>query len=462
MGKSRRFWVQCVSVSAILLILPGCSQYDQRTQEIDTVRLADQVREEFLHAWNGYTEHAWGHDGLKPVSGGAYDWYAEPFYMTALDAFDTMLLMGLEKEARTAKQLVLDSLDFDKDLAVQAFEINIRLLGGLLSAYQMDGDPRFLDLAEDLGTRLLPIFNSPTGMPYRFVNLRTGETSQPNSNPAEVGTLLLEFGTLSRLTGNPVYYEKAKDALIALFERRSDLNLMGSGINVETGEWTQTESQIGGFIDSYYEYLLKGWQLFGDQDCKRMWDTSIRALNRHVADTVESGFWYGCVDMHTGEMIERQFGSLHAFFPAVLALGGDLERAEMLQRSCLKMWNMAGIEPELINYHEMTIENATYYLRPEIMESAYYLYHYTGDPQYLEMGETFLNGLMEHCRTAYGYAMLSSVVTKEKQDKMESFFLAETLKYLYLLFAPAQTLDLDHVVFNTEAHPLRNTWDKTL
>mgnify|MGYP006278931431 CR=1 FL=1 len=447
-------------LSAVLILMAGCSQQEQKSGDVNKTQLAEQVRAEFLHAWIGYKEHAWGHDGLKPISGGYYDWYAEPFYMTALDAFDTMKLMGLDEEARRAKELVLDSLDFDKDISVQAFEINIRLLGGLLSAYQMEGDERFLELARDLGERLLPMFDSPTGMPYRFVNLRTGETSEANSNPAEIGTLLLEFGTLSKLTGDPVFYDKAKQALVALYERRSDLDLVGSGINVETGEWGQTESHVGGFIDSYYEYLLKGWKLFGDQKFKEMWETTIDALNRHVADTVDSGFWYGYVDMRTGEMTRPHFGSLHAFFPGVLALDGDLERAKMLQKSCMKMWNLEGIEPELINYREMSIENPTYYLRPEIMESAYYLYHYTGDQQYLRMGEAFLNGLMEHCKTEHGYAMLKSVVTKEKQDKMESFFLAETLKYLYLLFAPGETLNLDEVIFNTEAHPLRNTWDQ--
>jgi ER degradation enhancer, mannosidase alpha-like 2 len=74
------------------------------------------------------------------------------------------------------------------------------------------------------------------------------------------------------------------------------------------------------------------------------------------------------------------------------------------------------------------------------------------------MGRTFLDSLVRYCRTDDAYAALNDVRTKEKADEMESFFLAETLKYLYLLFAPSDTLDLNHVVFNTEAHPLRRTW----
>ena len=96
-----------------------------------------------------------------------------------------------------------------------------------------------------------------------------------------------------------------------------------------------------------------------------------------------------------------------------------------------------------------------YPLRPEIIESTYYLYHYTGDPKYLAMGRTYLDNIEKYCRTDIAFAELSDVRTKKKADMMESFFFAETLKYLYLLFAPPDTLDFKSIVFNTEAHPLK-------
>jgi mannosidase alpha-like ER degradation enhancer 2 len=120
------------------------------------------------------------------------------------------------------------------------------------------------------------------------------------------------------------------------------------------------------------------------------------------------------------------------------------------------MWTLHGIEPESLDYRDMRVVSAEYELRPEIVESAYSLFHYTKDPRYLEMGRTFLADLMKYCRTESGYTVLKSVVTKEQGDLQQSFFLAETLKYLYLLFAP-EALDFDAVVFNTEAHPLRRT-----
>lgn len=419
---------------------------------------SDSVKAEFLHAWNGYKKYAWGHDALKPLSKQPHDWYRQSMYMTPVDAYDVMRIMGLSNEAAETKKLIMDSLSFNKDIEVQSFEIIIRLLGGLLSAYQMDGEKRFLILAEDLGKRLLPIYNTPTGMPYRYVNLQTGKIRDSLNNPAEIGTALLEFGTLTKLTGDPIYYEKAKNALVQLYNRRSKIGLVGEGINVETGEWVEKTSHIGGGIDSYYEYLLKTWLLFGDKDCKAMWDESIKAINTYNADTSHGGLWYGQADMETGKRTGTNFGSLEAFFPALLCLSGDMERAAKLEESCFAMWNFCGIEPEQINYDSMTVTSKGYQLRPEIIESAYYLYQFTRDPKYLKMGETFFHGLMKYCKTDAGYAYLQDVTTKQQGDGMQSFFFAETMKYLYLLFAPKDTVPFEKIIFTTEAHPLRKTW----
>ncbi len=444
---------------SILLPLFVVTTVALRAGPQNTPTMADSVRNEFLHAWSAYKQYAWGHDALKPLSKTPHDWYGISLCMTPVDAFDTMVLMGLKEEAAEAKQLIFDSLRFDLDLEVQSFEITIRLLGGLLSAYQLDGDRRFLDLAEDLGKRLLPVFSSSTGMPYRYVNLQTGKIRDSINNPAEIGTALLEFGTLSKLTGKSVYYEKPKRALTALFSRRSPAGLMGTWLNVETGEWTNTTAHIGGAIDSYYEYLIKAWLLFGDRECLEMWQTHITAINLHLADTVNGGLWYGQSEMATGKRTGTRFGSLEAFFPAILCLAGDTARAAKLQESCFRMWTLHGIEPEEIDYATMEVKSAGYYLRPEIVESAYYLHCTTGDERYRSMGRTIFDDLRRHCRTEAGYAHLKSVITKEKADAMESFFFAETLKYLYLLFAPAGTLDFQNTVFMTEAHPIRRTWD---
>ncbi len=409
---------------------------------------------EFLFAWDNYRKYAWGHDELKPLTKTYYDWYRQSILMTPVDAYDTMVLMGLKREAQADEKLIDDSLSFAKDISVSNFEITIRMLGGLLSGYELNHDKRFLALATDLANRLLPVYNSPTGMPYRFVNLKTGKVSGRISNPAEIGTETLEMGTLSRLTGNPIYFQKAKKAVVTLFGHRSKIGLVGSAINVETGKWIDPESHISGGIDSYYEYLLKAWKLFGDKDFERMWKESAAAVNEYLAQRVDGELWYGHVNMDTGKLVRPYFGALDAYFPAELALGGELKRAEELQNSCYKMWLYYGIEPEQINYTNMAIVDSAYVLRPENIESNYYMWEFTHDPEYVCRAETYFNTFVYNCKVKNGFASLANVVTKRKIDETPSYMFAEVFKYLYLTFSPPTALPFDKVIFNTECHPL--------
>ncbi len=454
----RKFVIFALRLSLALVAAfatQGCNRF---REDARTRHLAARVKAEFLHAWHNYERYAWGHDALRPLSKTPHDWYGQSLLMTPVDALDTLILMKLDSEAAKTKAFIVKDLCFDRDIYVKNFEVTIRLLGGLLSSYQLTGDQRLLRLAEDLGNRLLPVFNSPTGLPYVYVNLRTGQARDPVSNPAETGTLLLEFGTLSKLTRRPEFYDKAKRALVETYKRRSPLGLVGQSINVETGVWTETDSHISGGIDSYYEYLWKCWLLFGDKECRDMWNASIPVINKHLADVTRGELWYGHADMQTDRRTETTYGALDTFFPALLALSGDLERARRLQASSFKMWSLHGVEPEILDYKTMRVIAGAYHLRPEIVESAYYLYHFTADSEYRRMGEKLFDDFVKYCRTEGGYSALADVVTKQKRDEMESFALAETFKYFYLLFAPPRTLDFDRIVFNTEAHPLRRTW----
>jgi len=444
-----------MGVVGVLLLCAGGALAQTPTPPLDRAVMARRVRDEMLHAWRGYEQYAWGHDELKPVTRTARDWHAQSLLMTPVDALDTLVLMGLTEEADKARRLIVERLSFDRDFEVKSFEITIRLLGGLLSAHQLTGDPALLRLADDLGGRLLPTFDTPTGMPFMYVNLKTGKTREPRSNPAEIGTLVLEFGTLSRLTGKTVYFDRAKRALVELSRRRSAIGLVGEEIDVRTGRWLSRTSHVGGGIDSYYEYLLKCGLLFGDAECRAAWGDGKRAIDAYLADDLGGALWYGEADMDTGKRTATRFGALHAFLPGVLALSGDVPRARRLQDSCFEMWTRNGIEPDLYDYAKRRVVDAAYPLRPEIVESAFVLYRTTHDPKYLEMGRRFFEDLIARSRVDAGYTVLDSVTTMKKGDLMPSYFLAETLKYLYLLFAPEETLDLDAVVFNTEAHPLR-------
>lgn len=129
--------------------------------------LADDVRAEFLVAYEAYTRLAADHDELLPVSGEGRDFFVEghPVALTTIESLDTLYLMGLDAHLQQAVE-VAAGVDFDIDADFQVFETVIRVVGGLLSGYHATEDPRLLAQARDLADRLMPAFEeSPTGMP---------------------------------------------------------------------------------------------------------------------------------------------------------------------------------------------------------------------------------------------------------------------------------------------------------
>lgn len=417
--------------------------------------MCEKVKSACRHAWAGYMQYASGYDALKPISKQGHNWYGTSLLMTPVDAFDTFLLLELEQEAEEARELIFSKLSFDVDIDVQVFEITIRLLGGLQSSYELEGDKRFLDLAHDLGKRLLPAFNSKSGMPWRYINLRTGSVKGEVSNPAEIGTLFLEFGKLTQLTGDSAFYNAGKKALLEVFSRRSKIDLVGTEINIRSGRWTNKSTHISGMIDSYYEYLYKGWKLFGDEDCKEAWEISNAAVLDNLSSETTNGRFFIHANMNSGKETHTLYGALDAFYAGLLAYSGDAITAAEVQKANYYMWTKCGIEPEVFHFKTDSVLHAGYPLRPENIESCFYLYRATQDHQYLRMGEDMVNDILVQCKTEGGYAAMSNVLTGKLTDSMESFFLAETLKYAYLLFAGNEILDLNKWVFTTEAHPLR-------
>lgn len=434
------------------MMAPGQGRVAPFTQEMkDSLRV--QVKAAARHAWKGYRDHAWGYDDLQPLTNKGKNWYNKPVLMTPVDAFDSFVMLGLKEEAGEAKELILSQLKFDIDAEVQVFEVTIRLLGGLISAYELDGDPRFLALARDLGDRLYPTFNTPTGMPYRYIHLQTGKLRDSINNPAEIGSLLLEFGKLSKLTGDPKYFVAARKAIMEVYKRRSKIDLIGEKINVISGKWERSTSHISGYIDSYYEYLFKGWKLFGDEEFKKAFDKHQAAIKKFLADSTEYGVFFRQVDMHTGKEKSTNYGALDAFYAGLCSYAGDVELAKQNQQANMHMWVRFNMEPEYFNYKTEKIESSVYLLRPENLESCFYLFRATGHYDYLWMGKLMFENILEHCKTETAFAALRDIRTFEKMNSMESFFFAETLKYAYLLFADDKEANLDKIVFNTEAHP---------
>lgn len=431
-----------------LTLITACSQPEPGEN------LAEEVRMETKAAWDAYRTYAWGHDILKPVSKTHGDWYEEPMFISPIDAFSTLYIMGLNDEASEIENYVADSLSFDKDVFVKTFELNIRVLGGLVSMYHLTKNEKILAKAEDFGERLLKAYDSPTGMPYYWVNLKTGETKGEIINVAEAGTSLIEMGVLSYYTGNPKYYEAAKKATRAVFDRRSELNLTSEYINIETGEWRDEKAHIGAMIDSYYEYLYKAWLLFGDEEAKEMWDTHSPAIEKYLAKTEGDLQWYGVANSNTGEYLGDRITLWDAFFPGLLMVSGNEASARKTMAKWDVIWNKEGLVPMVYNAREDSIMEGAFFLNPEVIESAYYMLHFTGEDQYKEMLKGYFNDLKTYTKTeSGGYSSIHDVRTMEKKDEMATFFFAETLKYLYLGFGAVPEYGLDEVVFSTEAHP---------
>ncbi|XP_030507656.2 alpha-mannosidase I MNS4 isoform X1 [Cannabis sativa] len=436
-------------------------------------QLRDEVREMFYHAFDGYMENAFPLDELRPLSCGGEDTLGG-YALTLIDSLDTLALLGDRDRFSTSVEWIGKNLRFDINKTVSVFETTIRVLGGLLSAHLIASDyatgmkiptydNQLLNLAEDLGRRLLPAFDTPTGIPFGSVNLLHGvdEHESKITSTAGGGTLTLEFGVLSRLTNDPIFEQATRNAVRGLWARRSKLNLVGAHINVFTGDWTQKDAGIGTSIDSFYEYLLKAYLLFGDEEYLFIFQEAYAAAMHYLYNDP----WYVEVNMDSAALVWPLFNSLQAFWPGLQVLAGDIGPAIRTHNAFFSVWKRYGFTPEGFNLATLSVQHGqkSYPLRPELIESTYWLYKATRDPRYLDAGRDMVASLQYSARCACGYCHISDVEFHKQEDHMESFFLAETIKYLWLLFDLAVGPDnlVENgpykYVFSTEGHILPST-----
>lgn len=250
----------------------------------DWQALAESVRAEMAWAFDAYRRLAWGADEIRPVSGTGRSFLIEgqKVGLSLIEALDTLWLMGLDAQVEDAVRWIKTDLRFDLDGDAQIFEATIRLVGGLLSGHLATGETVLLEKAHDLAERMLPGYDTPTGMPVRYINLKTGKTRGTHSFPAEVGGGSgPEFVTLSRLTGDRKFADAAVNAMLALYERRSPLGLIGDTIDVTTGKWLSGRATIAPPSDAYYEYLWDTWRLTGDTRLRDAYATLTAAVKAH-------------------------------------------------------------------------------------------------------------------------------------------------------------------------------------
>lgn len=448
------------------------------------------IKKAMQFAWQGYVKYAFGQDEVLPQSArGSNNWGGQG--ITLVDSLDTLWLMGLKDEFWQARDWVRDHLSHDNVGSVSVFETTIRDLGGLLAAYDWSGDTVFLTKARELGTRLARAFEgTSTGIPFGQVNLATGKASNigwtgGNAIVAEAGTLQIEFRYLAKVANLPDLATKSEhvytvlkkvsrpDGLFPYYIRN---NPKGSS----TPEFANDKITFGAMGDSLYEYMLKIWIQGGRQEplYREMYDLAIDSMHKELLQTsTPSGLAY-IADKNSGQL-DHKMDHLVCFMGGLLALGAyldplgleseraqrDLRTGKALAYTCYQMYARmnTGISAEFVQFYdgrdfEIGRGAPHYLLRPEAFESFFILNQLTGDPVYREWGWEAFQSIEKYCKTKIGYGSLSNVqdTNGKPRDKMESFFLAETIKYLYLLQDPDTEVDLLHKhVFNTEAHPLR-------
>ncbi|XP_034438041.1 ER degradation-enhancing alpha-mannosidase-like protein 3 isoform X2 [Hippoglossus hippoglossus] len=467
-----------------LLMLSGalCSLGQAMSRE-EKLRLRNQVVEMFDHAYQNYMDHAYPADELMPLtcrgrvrglepSRGDVDDALGKFSLTLIDTLDTLVLLNKTTEFEVAVRRVLKDVRLDNDIVVSVFETNIRVLGGLLGGHSMavmlkEGgqhmqwyQDELLYMAKDIGLRLLPAFNTSSGLPYPRVNLRYGVSGPASRTGTETdtctacaGTIILEFAALSRFTGDPVFETHARRAMDFLWEKRQrNSNLVGTTINIHSGEWVRRDSGVGAGIDSYYEYLLKAYILLGDDMFLERFNIHYASIMKYISQPPL------LLDVHIHKPLlpaRTWMDSLLAFFPGLQVLKGDIRPAIETHEMLYQVTKKHNFLPEAFTT-DFRVHWAQHPLRPEFAESTYFLYKATGDPYYLEAGRTILDNLNRFARVPCGFAAMKDVRTGSHEDRMDSFFLAEMFKYLFLLFAEVEDIpfDVEDYIFTTEAHLL--------
>lgn len=486
---------------------PRLGEFDRldssKSSPINWKERQGEVKKAFVDSWAGYEKYAWGKDVYKPLSKTGENMGPKPLGWIIVDALDTMHIMDLKEEIATAKNWIKKELTYDFDYEVNTFETTIRMLGGFLSAFYLSTDDLYLDKATDLGNRLLGAFDSKTGIPYASINLKTGKGVRSHvdggaSSTAEASTLQLEFKYLSKLTGEALYWEKAEKVAAIMDNNHPVDGLVPIFIHPDTGKFQGNLIRLGSRGDSYYEYLLKQYLQTNKQESiySEMYQEALRGIkDRLIKKSYPNHLTYiGELPNGIDGTLSPKMDHLVCFMGGQIALGAtegipasearkisswskahdnDLALAEELTKTCHEMYaqTKTGLAPEIVIFNSDPQEAKDFIIkpldrhnlqRPETVESLFILWRITKDEKYRQWGWEIFESFLKYTKVDgdAGFTSLDDVtqIPPKQRDNMESFWLAETLKYLYLLFddSEKELFPLDKVVFNTEAHPFPN------
>uniref|UniRef100_A0A8C2CV94 alpha-1,2-Mannosidase n=1 Tax=Cyprinus carpio TaxID=7962 RepID=A0A8C2CV94_CYPCA len=394
------------------LLKPALGKNKGTPSDSETLQRREKVKEMMKFAWDNYKRYAWGQNELRPLTRNGHigNMFGGLRGASIVDSLDTLYIMGLMEEYEEAKEWVQNNLNLISNGEASLFEVNIRYVGGLLSAYYLTGAEIFKQKVVELGEKLLP---KPHGLYPNF---------------------------LSPVSGN----------------------------------WVQHHVSIGGLGDSFYEYLIKSYLMSDktDQEAKKMYYSAMEAIETNLVQKSPGGLTY--VAEWRGGILDHKMGHLACFSGGMIGIGADdgpteqrqhyLDLAAEITHTCHESYSRSATKlgPEAFRFDAGAEATATrlsdryYILRPEVIESYMYMWRLTHDPKYRQWGWEAVEALEKHCRVDAGFSGIRDVYasTVSHDNMQQSFFLSETLKYLYLLFSDDDLLPLEDWVFNTEAHPL--------
>ncbi|CAJ0958796.1 unnamed protein product, partial [Mesorhabditis belari] len=444
------------------------------------------VKQMTKFAWDSYKKYAWGSNELKPISKKGHSasiFGSGDLGATIVDALDTLYIMGLKEEYEDAHKWIEMNLDF-KRLArgdISVFETNIRFVGGLLSGYALTRDEMYLKKATSIVDLLLPAFDTPTGIPLALINIVSGKAknygwaSGGASILSEFGSLELEFDYLSNLTGNDIYRNKIKTVRDFLTSLEKPDGLYPIYLNPNNGKWGQREYSIGAMADSFYEYLLKQYLVTGKKDTrtKKEYNEAIEAMEKKMLFSSSPSNLKYFANLK-GSRVEHKMEHLGCFCGGMFALDAFnepnatrarhyMDLAKDIGHTCHESYRKSaiGIGPEAFRFTNdveavaVSSQEKYYILRPEVVETWFYLWRFTKDQKYRDWAWDVVQALEKHLKVEAGYSGVKDVyqVPVTHDDTQQSFLFAELFKYLYLIFSEDSVMDLTQWVFNTEAHP---------
>ncbi|KAH7099775.1 seven-hairpin glycosidase [Auriculariales sp. MPI-PUGE-AT-0066] len=454
----------------------------------------------FTDAFAAYEKYAWGHDDVKPVSGSFLDsrngWGA-----SIVDAMSTMLVMDLKDQYAKALEYAVN-IDFDKPNVsgpVSVFETTIRYLGGMLSAYELNSklngqkDEALVKKAQQVADNMAHAWVGDQTVPWGWIDFTNNTPKEDNSNIAEAGTLIMEWGKLSEYSGNKTYLELAEKSFRQIATNNGTLfpGLAGQGINPRDGSFSSKYITWGGASDSYFEYLIKYARLTNNADplWVQQWKLAVDSSIEHLMSRTTVGNWLMLGDMDEDLKLRHIGSHLACFHGGNWILGGQMLNNDTIVKygleltdACINTYagTATNIGPDGFAYisedgdftggsgpsdeqkafndeHGFYVTSGQYLLRPEVMESNFYAWRATGDTKYLDNAAAFVKKIEQYLKVSEtgGYASLQDVNVAPPNfiDDTESFFFAEVMKYLFLTFDSPDHINMNEWVFNTEAHP---------